>query len=259
MIDLHSHVLPGVDDGAADWDGTIAMLRMAEDGGTTAIAATPHSHDLWRGSLAAEQMIPALVKEANKRAADAGLTIRVLNGQECQAYPDLVRDLDAQKLQTLAHSRTVLLELPFMTWPPHTESLIFDLQLADYVVLLAHPERYRAVQQDPSILQPLVERGVYMQITTTSVMGRNGEKVRDLTRQLVELNWAHVLASDSHSIRGRHPQLDEAVAELTRWADEATAKRLSYDVPLALINDQTPDVPAPDAYEAKKKKFLGIF
>ncbi len=259
MIDLHSHVLPGVDDGAPDWDGTIAMLRMAEEGGTTTIAATPHSHDLWRGAHPAGQMIPALVKEANDRAAQAGLTIKVLNGQECQAFPDLVKDLDAQKLQTLAHSRTVLLELPFMTWPAHTASLIFDLQVADYVVLLAHPERYRAVQNDPGILQPLVERGVYMQITTTSVMGRNGDKVRDLTRQLIELNWAHVLASDSHSIRGRHPQLDEAVAELTRWSDAATATRLSFEVPLALLNDQTPDVPDTEVYAARKRKFLGIF
>jgi protein-tyrosine phosphatase len=259
MIDLHSHILPNVDDGAVDWDGTVAMLTMAEEAGTTVIAATPHSHDFWRGFEPAEVMIPGLVQEANRRAVAAGLKIKVLIGQECQAYPDLVRDLDAKKWQTLGESRTILLELPFATWPSHVESLVFDLQLAGYTILLAHPERYRALHDDVSRLAPLIERGVYTQITTTSVMGRNGDKVRDLARQLVDLKWAHVLASDAHSTGNRHTRLDEAAAELARWTNQETAQRFTVETPLALLNDKTPDVPMPLPYEPKRKKILGIF
>jgi protein-tyrosine phosphatase len=259
MIDLHSHILPGVDDGPGDWEGTLGMLRIAEDGGTTTIVATPHSHDYWRAAQPPEILIPRLVAEANQRAADAGLTIKVLPGQECQALPGLVQDLDRMTCQTLAHSRTVLVELPFMMWPPHTESLIFNLQLAGYTVLLAHPERYKAVQEDPSRLAPLIERGVYTQITTTSIMGRNGPKAQELTRQMVELNWAHVLASDAHSTGGRNPRLDEAEAELARWTDDATARRMAFDTPLALLNDQLPDVPEPLPYEPRRKKIFGLF
>jgi protein-tyrosine phosphatase len=259
MIDLHSHILPGVDDGPGNWEGTIGMLRMAEEGGTTTIVATPHSHDYWRAAQPPEILIPQLVAEANQRAADAGLTIKVLTGQECQALPSLVQDLDKMTCHTLAHSRTVLMELPFMMWPAHTESLVFNLQLAGYTILLAHPERYKAVQEDPAKLAPLIERGVYMQVTTTSVMGRNGSKVQEVTRHLVELNWAHVLASDSHSIGGRHPKLDEAAAEIARWSDQENARRMSFETPLALINDQLPDVPDALPYEPKRKKILGIF
>ncbi len=259
MIDLHSHILPGVDDGPADWEGSLAMLRMAEAGGTTTIVATPHSHDYWREAQLPEILIPKLVADANQRAADAGLTIKVLTGQECQALPGLVEDLDTMRCHTLAHSRTVLMELPFMMWPTHTESLVFDLQLAGYTVLLAHPERYKAVIEEPGRLVPLIERGVYLQISTTSVMGRNGPKVQELTRQLVALNWAHVLASDAHSTGGRNPRLDEAEAEIARWTDDATARKMCFDTPLALINDQLPDVPEPLTYEPKRKKILGIF
>jgi len=259
MIDLHSHILPGVDDGPGAWDGTMGMLRIAEEAGTTTIVATPHSHDYWRGAQPPEILIPKLVAEANQRAADAGLTIKVLTGMECQALPSLVHDLDKQSCFTLAHSRTVLMELPFMMWPAHTESLVFNLQLAGYTILLAHPERYKAVQEDPNRLAPLIERGVYMQITTTSVMGRNGSKVQELTRQMVDLNWAHVWSSDAHSVGGRNPKLDEAEAEVARWTDDATARRMSFDTPLALINDQLPDVPEPLTYEPRRKKILGIF
>lgn len=259
MIDLHSHILPGVDDGPGDWAGTLGMLRIAEEGGTTTIVATPHSHDYWRAAQPPEILIPRLVAEANERAADAGLTIKVLVGQECQALPGLVQDLDRMTCQTLAHSRTVLMELPFMMWPPHTESLVFNLQLAGYTVLLAHPERYKAVQEDPARLAPLIERGVYTQITTTSVMGRNGPKAQELTRHLVDLNWAHVLASDAHSTGGRNPRLDEAKAELAQWTDEATAHRMAFDTPLALLNDQLPEVPDALPYEPKRKKILGLF
>lgn len=259
MIDLHSHILPGVDDGPGDWNGTLGMLRMAEEAGTTTIVATPHSHDYWRALQPPEILIPKLVAEANQRAADAGLTIKVLTGQECQALPGLVQDLDKMTCQTLAHSRTVLMELPFMMWPAHTESLVFDLQLAGYTILLAHPERYKALQDDLSKLAPLIERGVYAQITTTSVMGRNGSKAQEVARQMVELNWAHVLASDAHSSGGRNPRLDEAEAELARWTDDATARRMSFDTPLALINDQLPEVPEALTYEPRRKKILGIF
>jgi protein-tyrosine phosphatase len=232
---------------------------MAERAGTTVIAATPHSHDFWRAAQLAHVYIPELVEELNARAASAGLTIKVLTGQECQAYPDLLEDLEAGNLMTLGHSRTVLVELPFMTWPAHTESLIFELQLAGYTLLLAHPERYRAVQEDLGRLAPLVERGVLMQVTTTSIMGRNGRKVQEIAHEMVMLNWAHVLASDAHSTGGRNPRLDEAAAEIARWTDEATARRLSFDTPLALINDQVPEVPEPLPFEPKRKKIFGLF
>jgi protein-tyrosine phosphatase len=259
MIDLHSHILPGVDDGPSDWEGALAMLYMAEQSGTTVIAATPHSHDFWRAAQLAHVHIPLLVEELNARAARAGLTIRVLTGQECQSYPDLVDDLEAGNLMTLGHSRTVLVELPFMDWPAHTDALVFELQLAGYTVLLAHPERYRAVHDDFGRLAPLVERGVYLQVTTTSILGRNGRKVQEIARELVAHHWAHVLASDAHSAGGRNPRLDEAAAEIARWTDDATARRLAFDTPLALLNDQTPDVPEPLVYEPKRKKIFGLF
>jgi len=126
MIDLHSHILPAIDDGAQDWQTSLAMMAIAEQAGTKIIVATPHSHDFWRPKAAPSELIPQLVKEANQRAQQAGLQIAVLPGQECMIAHDLVPDLKAGKWLTLGMSRTVLLELPFMMWPNFVDSIVFD-------------------------------------------------------------------------------------------------------------------------------------
>lgn len=255
MIDLHCHVLPGVDDGPADWDAALDMMRMADRAGTTMLVATPHSHDFWRAEEAASLMIPRLVQEANQRARQAGLKVRVLPGQECQVKPELLVDLRAGDCLTLGDSRTVLMELPFTLWPPFTETVIFELQVAGYTVLLAHPERYRDVQKDPNLLVPLVERGVYMQVTTTSILGHFGDRVQETARLMVEHNLAHVLASDAHSTRTRTPTLDAARDVLIGWVGKEATHRLCVETPYALLLDEPPPLPAPERVEPKRKRF----
>lgn len=260
MIDLHSHILPGVDDGPEDWDGALAMMALAEQAGTEILVATPHSHDFWRASEPAYLLVPRLVAEANVRARAAGLALEILIGQECHIGSDLVQELDEALWFTLGGSRTVLMELPFNMWPPFTDRLIFDLQMAGYTVLLAHPERYHAVNEDPDRLLPLVERGVFLQVTSSSIMGRFGERPKRTARQLVEAGLAHVLASDAHTTRGRPPTLDEAAREIAGWTDEETVERLTVTVPRALLDDRQPDVPEPRPVQPlKRRKRFGLF
>lgn len=235
MIDLHSHVLPDVDDGAPDWDGTLRMLAHAANAGTQKIVATPHSHEYWRGPLPAPPQIDALVREANERARQAGLAIEVLPGQEILIEPDLARQMAEGEWRPMGDSDLLLIELPFSEWPNFTEDVLFDLQLAGYTILLAHPERYRAVHKEPARLFNLVERGVYCQVTTASLTGRFGAGPERWARRLLEHGQAHVLASDSHNTRGRHPALDEGVEIAASLVGAAAAARLVQETPAALL------------------------
>jgi protein-tyrosine phosphatase len=259
LIDLHSHILPGLDDGAADWDTTLAMLAQADEAGTETIVATPHSHEMWGLPGPCGEVVPQLVEKANALAAGAGLKLRVLPGQECLIDSALVNDLQLGTWLTLGNSRTVLLELPFTLWPPFTDTLIFELQLAGYVVLLAHPERYRAVIEDPNLLLGLVEKGVLAQVTSTSILGRFGERPRETARLLLENNLAHVIASDAHTTRGRHPRLDKARDLAAEWVGAEAANLLVTGTPAALLAGSAPDLPEPRPVPTPRKKFLGIF
>jgi protein-tyrosine phosphatase len=259
LIDLHCHILPGLDDGAADWDTTLVMLAQAEEAGTETIVATPHSHEMWGMPGPCGEVIPQLVEKANALAAGAGLTLTVVPGQECLIDPALVNDLQLGTWLTLGKSNTVLLELPFTMWPPFTETLIFELQIAGYTVLLAHPERYRAVIEEPNLLLALVEKGVLTQVTSTSILGRFGERSRETARLLLENNLAHVIASDAHTTRGRHARLDKARDVAAGWIGAEAANRLVLDTPAALLAGAVPDLPEPHPVPAPRKKFLGIF
>lgn len=260
MFDLHSHILPGVDDGPDEWEDALDMLQMAAAGGTHTIVATPHSHDYWHGPLPAADVIHALVAEANQRVRAVGLPLEILPGQECRLEPELPTELELGTWLTLGGSRTVLLELPFVMWPPATEALIWELQLAGFIVLLAHPERYKAVHDDPNRLLELVEQGLYTQVTSTSIMGRFGKPAQDTARLLLEHDMAHVIASDAHTTGGRHTNMREAVELAGKWIGLEAAQRLVTEFPAALLADEELDAPEPRPIEPPtRKKLFGLF
>ncbi|MDQ4075839.1 MAG: hypothetical protein M3220_06270 [Chloroflexota bacterium] len=254
MIDLHCHILPDVDDGAPDWEGTLAMMAQAAEAGTRIMVATPHSHDFWRGEMPCRETIVQLAGEAQERAVQVGLELQVLPGQECLIHPNLVEELEQGKWLTLAGSKTLLLELPFSLWPPATESLVFDLQQAGYTILLAHPERYSDVAKNPNLVFDLVEKGVYTQVTRTSIMGAFGNRPREVARLLLEHGLAHVLASDAHTTRGRNPRLADAYSQVREWIGETAARRLVVDTPRALLRDEPIEASEPRRIEETRKK-----
>src|SRR5690606_23311674 len=127
MIDLHCHILPAVDDGPADWETSVEMLRLAEDDGISVMAATPHNGG-WRGPEPAHASIPLLVAELDRRAREAGLGVRIVPGMEIYLHPQLASVVRAGLALTLNHSRYVLVELPFTAWPSYADDVLFQLQ-----------------------------------------------------------------------------------------------------------------------------------
>ncbi|HBY94074.1 MAG TPA: hypothetical protein DEP84_08950, partial [Chloroflexi bacterium] len=209
MIDLHCHILPAVDDGPPDWKTSLEMVRIAAEDGITVMAATPHDVG-WQGPKPPRILVPFLVAQLNRRVRQAGLDIKVVAGMEALIDPGLAARVDAGTVLRLSSSRYVLVELPFSLWPQFTEAALFQLQVRGYRPILAHVERYQAVQAQPERLMDLVSRGIMLQVTGHSLTGLFGKDVRATAEQLLEANLVHLLASDCHTPRGRRPELAAA-------------------------------------------------
>lgn len=240
VIDIHAHVLPGLDDGPETMDEAVDVLRSISSDGVRIVCATPHVREDYPTSV--EQMLHGLAR-VHEAAVEAELAIDVRPGGEIALDQLSGLSLDDRAAFGLGgNPRLLLLEFPYYGWP-----LSLPLQceqlLADGVVpVIAHPERSEDVQEAPDLLEAVVELGAVVQLTAASVDGRLGRRAAACARTLLELGLAHVIASDAHAPWLRGAGMAKAVAavgqpELGRWLVE--------DVPAALLaGDPLPPRPA---------------
>jgi protein-tyrosine phosphatase len=231
VIDLHTHVLPGLDDGPADLTGSIAIAREAAAGGVTAIAATPHVREDFPTTVRAIGEALATVREGLRAA---GIGIDVHSGAEV-AFERL-RHLDLEQLRQygLAGPNYLLVELPFFGWPPGVHEQVQRLEDGGIRTVLAHPERNSAVQESPRRLAELSAAGVLVQVTAGSLAGGFGRTVARTANALLTAGLVHLVASDTHRAggSGSRTALGPAVASLR---DPALSRWLTYDVPAAIV------------------------
>ena len=240
MIDLHSHVLPGIDDGAADLDEALAMARAAAADGVTTVVATPHADTHQPRSDVAARVL-ALQAELDA----AGIALRLLPGVEIALSPDVPERLRDGTLLTLAGSRYALIELPFNVMPPHVDRVLYEVQLAGFTPLMAHVERYRYVQSALERLDEWCERGAVLQVTAGSLRGDFGSRPRAAAAAIARGAWPAVLASDAHDSRHRRPELAFTRALVAALADEARAAELLDAGPAAIVEDRPFPRPVP--------------
>lgn len=211
MIDLHCHLLPGIDDGPATTAASLDMARMAWDAGTRTIVATPHMLERYPTT-------PAQVAEGISRLRphldEAGIAIEVRSGGEI-ALDFLARMSDDDLLAgTLGGpgKRWLLLEMPFRGWPLQLPEILRGLEMRGLGAVIAHPERAEAVQRAPHRMRDIVGLGALVQITAASVTGENGVAARRAAAALLRDGTAHFLASDAHSTGWRPPVLGDGLA-----------------------------------------------
>jgi protein-tyrosine phosphatase len=245
VIDLHSHVLPGLDDGAKDLDEAVAMCHAAAADGITVLAATPHVRDDYRTT--ASQMEDAL---ATLRDA-AGDVVRLVGGGEIDlAELDRPRE-ELLRFALAGNPRYLLVETPYTGWPLDLAERLFRLQTQGITPVLAHPERNAEVQRRPELLEPIVAAGALVQLTAASVDGRTGRNARACAETLLERGHAHLLASDAHAPSVRAIGMTAATAALR---DEALAHWLTVDVPGAIVeNEAIP--PRPQGTRPRRRFF----
>jgi protein-tyrosine phosphatase len=211
MIDLHSHILPGLDDGPADLEGSLALAREAVARGTRKITATPHVRDDHPYPLEA---IERGVEDLNRRLTAEGIDLEVVAGGEVaiSKIPDL--DLDTLRRVCLGRGPYLLVESPYTQASQLLEHVLFDMQARGFRPILAHPERSPTFLTDWVRLERIVSRGVLCSVTAMSMEGAFGRTVRGFTARLFAAGMVHDVASDCHDTRRRPPGLERGFAAL---------------------------------------------
>ena len=244
MIDMHIHVLPGVDDGVKTLEDALACCRLAAQDGTTDIIVTPHMKEGFY--LNERARVVAAAAELQEQLDREKIPVTVRPGSEVYFAPDLPQGIRSGRLATLADGgHYLLLELPYTQHPVGVDETVFNLKVAGITPILAHPERIRWFQEDLDRLERALRHGALSQLTTTSLTGGFGSKVEEISLEMVRRRMVHFLASDSHDANYRPPRLSPAMQKLTAIAGEEVARRAVRDHPLAVIRGEPIEVPEP--------------
>ncbi len=249
MIDLHSHVLPGIDDGPDSIDGSLELARGAVAGGTHTLLATPHVS--WRYPNDAGT-IASLVDELNERLRAEQIVLEVRPGAEIAMTR--LADIEPEELSRLGlgGGQWLLVEPPFTPVLIGLDSILLDLQRRGHRILLAHPERCHAFHRDPEMLEMLVRSGVLTSVTAGSLAGQFGGDVRRFALGLARDGLIHNVASDAHDHVQRPPSI---AAELERAGLAPLADWLTREVPAAILADgEIPPRPAVDLPSSEKPR-----
>jgi protein-tyrosine phosphatase len=255
MIDIHAHILPGLDDGPADMASSIGMGHIYAGEGVSCVFSTSHSKEVAEeGRVAIEERLT----EVQAAWRGAGIKVDVVLGVEVYLTPGTVDDLRGGRLWTLGGSRYVLVELPYQPWPTYADAALFDLRVAGYVPILAHPERYTLIQDRPEKMAELLEHGVLCQVTAGALLLKSGNAVRRTAELLVRHRLAQFIATDAHSPHWRSPDVREALRAAEHMVGEEAVRRMTVDNPLHILAG-SPIEPDPEAIPPRKGRLGGLF
>ncbi|MGN8646350.1 tyrosine-protein phosphatase [Gracilibacillus sp. HCP3S3_G5_1] len=255
MIDIHCHILPGVDDGAKHAEDSVQMAKNAVSQGINTIIATPHhmngSYDNYKDDIL------IAVDQLNDRLQEEDIPLTILPGQETRINGEMLTDLENGQLLPLNETSGYLfVELPSNHVPRYTKQLMFDLQLKGIKPIIVHPERNKELIENPDILYDLVSNGTLTQVTAASIAGKFGKKIKKFSLQLIEANLTHFIASDAHNITSRGFVMQDAHALVK---DKFGSSVLYWYMENAqyLVNGDhvVGDVPE----KIKRKKIMGMF
>lgn len=225
MIDLHCHLLPGIDDGPTEIELSLRMARAAVEDGISTIACTPHIYPgLYENDAA---VIQKAIADLRVELARADIPLTLVAGADTHLAPDMLEGLRSGRIPTLAGSRYFLFEPPHHVAPARIEDMVFDLLTAGYVPVVTHPERLTWIEQNYAIFPRMFKSGAWMQITAGSLTGRFGKRPKYWAERMLEERMVHILATDAHNMSRRGPWLAEG--------RDAAAKRLGSDEALRLV------------------------
>lgn len=231
MIDLHSHILPGVDDGVGTLEESCEMARAAVADGVEVVAATPHVRDDYPTMAETMERLVAAVRTA---IAEEGIALDVRPGGEIaiDRLSGLARE-ELRRFGLAGNAAYVLVEFPCYGWPLSLEADLFRVRTAGMTPVIAHPERNRDVQARPERLRALVDGGVLVQLTAASLDGRLGKRTLEAAHALLETGLAHMVASDAHAPDVRAIGMSAAAEAI---GDAGLAEWLTHDVPSAIVH-----------------------
>ena len=236
-IDLHSHILPGIDDGAKDFDTSMQMLRIAAADGITQIILTPHNKPA--GHNAGFSRLGALMAELEERMEDEGIAIELHRGNELYYRSGLAEEIMEGKALTMADSDYVLAEFGPMDDFDYIRNGIYSLMAGGYSPILAHVERYSKINGRADRVENLIEMGCCIQVNAGSVMGVFGLGTKHFTRKLLKEGMVHFVATDAHDTGKRGPHIRECASYIEKKYGEDYARELLYENPMHVIRNES--------------------
>jgi protein-tyrosine phosphatase len=246
MIDLHCHILPGIDDGAADLNISLDMARASVAEGVSVVACTPHIlPGLYHN---AGPQISAAVQHLQDVLVQEGIPLGLVAGADVHMVPDIIAGLRSGRIPSIAASRYVLVEPPHHTAPPQLESFFFNMLVEGFVPILTHPERLSWISRHYEAFRRLVRAGVWMQITSGSLTGSFGRKAQYWAQRMLEEGCVHILATDAHETQRRCPDLSRGRDAAADRVGNEEAEHLVLTRPRGVIENEFPaNLPMPAA------------
>lgn len=237
MIDIHVHILPGIDDGSPDMSTSLAMARVAAADGIKTLVATPH---VMKGVFNnSKEIILEQVYRLQDCVQNENIPVEVLPGAEYYLEPDLPEKLSRGELLTINDSgKYLLVELPAALIPPYTNRVLYEIQIQGVTPIIAHPERNDGFARNPDQLAELVGRGILTQVTSLSLVGSFGSSAKKTALHMMRQGLVHTIASDAHSANGRAPYLSQASNLLQSLYEIDHVFNLTYHNPLCIISGQ---------------------
>ena len=257
MVDLHGHILPGIDDGARDLEQALNMARLAVADGIAVSVATPHHlNGVYINSASSVRDHCRAFRNALNQH---GIALEILPGNECHLVPELPEALAAGTALTLGdRGRAVLVELPVHTVPLGATGILEEILALGLQPVVAHPERNAELAQDAGLLAEWVEMGCLAQVTSQSCSGRFGPLVQQAAKRMVCDGLVHVIASDAHRDRRRVPVIQPGRDIVAQWTCVEVASLMTETIPRALALGQSVDLdPLIDALPVQRTDMWG--
>jgi protein-tyrosine phosphatase len=259
MIDIHHHLLFGLDDGSPDIETSVAMVEAAVANGITHIVCTPHANSRY-----------AFDPEVNRKRLEelqTRVNRKISLGLGCDfhlSYDNIEDALKNRTKYTINEKQYLLVEFDDLMIPPSMNDAFYELMVAGMQPIITHPERNMTIQRHPERMKDWLRQGCLVQITAASLTGRFGRTAQSMAQQFLENDWVNILATDAHNMQSRPPKLREGYEILAKRFGTETAERLCVDNPRAVFfGEEMPEQPAPKKIEedgdasGKRKGFLG--
>jgi protein-tyrosine phosphatase len=253
LIDLHCHILPFVDDGPKTWSDFLEMARHAGKQGIKVIYTTPHHMNGYY--INTKNDILKHVEQCNEQLKKANIHVQLYPGQEVQIHKELFAALEKDEILTLNNGKYLMLELPSSYVPSYTHEVVYELLLKEITPIIVHPERNQGFIENGQLLFDIVLEGALVQITSGSMIGLFGRKIRSFTEKIIDHRLAHFIATDAHNTRSRTFTLNEAYETITKLYGIQQMYYFRENAEL-LHNDNQVQVEQPIPM---RKKILGLF
>lgn len=246
MIDLHCHLLPGIDDGAPDVRTALEMARIAVADGIEITACTPHIYPGLYDNSGPDILARVIAFQA--LLDQAGVALKLVAGCDAHLTPTMISDLASGHIPTIAGSRYFLLEPPHHVAPPRLEESVAAIIAAGYVPIITHPERLSWIESHYGTMKALARAGAWMQLTAGSLTGRFGKRPQAWSERMLDEGLVHLVATDAHNLRNRRPLLTAAKQAVSARLGEQAAVDMVLTRPRLVLENASPErAPAPVA------------